>query len=123
MICLTGRVMRVGAATRLPVSWPRSCGRWRGWPGWGCSTRRSVASWDGCASVPAGRARAARRRRARRREADMRAGRAGEAGWPVLLAGAAVGVWGWRLELAVLGAAVAAQRLAAGRVGELAAAV
>jgi hypothetical protein len=53
----------------------------------------------------------------------MRARRAGEAGWSVLLAGAAVGVWGWRLELAVLAALVAAQRLIAGRVGELAAAV
>jgi hypothetical protein len=53
----------------------------------------------------------------------MRAGRVGEAGWPVLLAGAAVGVWGWRLELAVLAAVLAAQRLAAGRVGEVAAVV
>jgi hypothetical protein len=53
----------------------------------------------------------------------MRARRAGEAGWPVLLAGAAVGVWGWRLELAVLGAVVASQRLVARRVGELAAVV
>jgi hypothetical protein len=50
-----------------------------------------------------------------------RRGREGE--WPALLAGAAVGVWGWRLELGLLGLIVGVQRAVAGVLGELAAAV
>jgi DNA segregation ATPase FtsK/SpoIIIE-like protein len=44
------------------------------------------------------------------------------AGWLALLAGAAVGVWGWRLELALAAALVASQRLLASLVGDVAAA-
>src|SRR3954469_20968284 len=119
MICWIGRVMRVGAASRPATSWPHWSGRWTGWPGWGCSTRRKGASWDGCASVPVARARGAwRSRPRRRREADMRGRRARETDWPALLGGAAVGVWGWRLGLGALATLVGEQRLAAGLVGE-----
>jgi hypothetical protein len=43
--------------------------------------------------------------------------------WPTLLAEAAAGVWGWRLELALLVLMVAVQRLLARLVGELASTV
>jgi hypothetical protein len=46
-----------------------------------------------------------------------------EAEWPTLLAGAALGVWGWRLELGLLGLIAGVQRAVAGVLGELAAAV
>lgn len=46
-----------------------------------------------------------------------------EAGWPALLAGAAVAVWGWRVELAVAALLVLAQRLLAGLFGEVVAVV
>jgi hypothetical protein len=50
-------------------------------------------------------------------------GRRREAEWPTLLAGAAIGVWGWRLELGLLVLALAVDRVLAGAVGEVAAAV
>jgi len=49
--------------------------------------------------------------------------RQNEAGWPALLAGTAIAVWGWRLELVLAALLVLAQRLLVGLLGERAAAV
>ena len=49
-------------------------------------------------------------------------GRRRDGDWSGLLAGGAVGVWGWRLELAVVIAIVAAQQLLAPACGEFVAA-
>ncbi len=43
--------------------------------------------------------------------------------WPALIAGAAVGAWGWRLEIALLVLVIAAARLLATVLGELPAVV
>src|SRR3954451_12357438 len=123
MICSTGRVTRGGAAMRRPGSWPRSSGRLMGLVGWGCLTRPSDVSSGGCASAhvaPARRLVAPRRRG--RRTGEMGGGRQNEVGWPALLAGAAIGVWGWRLELALAGLLVVVERLLAGVLGDVAAA-
>src|SRR5512144_1442314 len=47
----------------------------------------------------------------------------GEAGWLALVAGTAVAVWGWRLELAAVALAMLGHTLLAGVIGSLAAAV
>src|SRR3954452_3189776 len=95
-----------------------------GSPGWGCLTPPSTGSWGGCATGPVGRARRLGPARARGPPTvEMVARRQNEAAWPALLAGAAVAVWGWRLELALAGVLVLAQRLLARVVDDVAAAV
>src|SRR4051812_36216210 len=124
MICSIGRAMRAGAVMRRPGSWRRWSGRWTGWPAWGCSMPPSAVSWGGCAIVRVARARrlAAPRRRGPR-TAEMVGRRQHEAGWPALLAGAVLAVWGWRLELALAALLVLAQRLLASALGDIAACV
>src|SRR4051794_41680427 len=104
MICSIGRVMRGVGRMRRPGSWPRWSGRSMGSAGWGCSTLPSGVSSGGCASAHAASAPwlVAPRRRGRRTAEMVRRPR-DEAGWSALLLGAVVGLWGWRLELALAG--------------------
>src|SRR4051812_13477075 len=95
-----------------------------GSPGWGCLTPPSTGSWGGCATGPVGRARRLAAPRGHGpRTVEMVGRRQNEAAWPALLAGAAIAVWGWRLELALAGVLVLAQRLLARVVGDVAALV